>query len=306
MTKITAKRFIEKANLIHNNFYDYSQVEYVNMRTKVKIICPVHGSFEQLPNNHLNSQGCPMCANKSRNNWHVKNLKQFIEKANLIHNNFYNYSQVEFTTLKSKVKIICPVHGIFEQSANNHLNGSGCPECKKEKLKKKHSKTTEEFVEKANLIHNNFYNYSLTNYINNKTKVKIICPIHGIFEQTPHNHLHKQGCPFCSSSHGENEIRNYLKNKNIEFFTEFFFDDLIGDFKPLRFDFYLPNENLLIEYNGKQHYEAIKHFGGEEQLKKQKKYDSLKENYAKSNNYNFLVISYNDNIAERLDKFLLL
>jgi len=113
----------------------------------------------------------------------------FIEKSINIHGNKYDYSLVEYVGSKMKVKIICRIHGVFEQIPTHHLNGVGCSGNKKY--------TTEEFIKKATKIHNNRYDYSLVDYINTNTKVKIICKKHGIFEQTPKKHLKGQECPKC-------------------------------------------------------------------------------------------------------------
>jgi hypothetical protein len=106
-------------------------------------------------------------------------LINFIKKANLKHNNKYNYSLVDYINNKNKVKIICPIHDVFEQSPNDHLTGNGCSLCGNKNLNK------EFFIKKAKLKHGDRYDYSLVEYINNKTKVKIICPLHGVFEQAP-------------------------------------------------------------------------------------------------------------------------
>jgi hypothetical protein len=122
-----------------------------------------------------------------------KNLK-FIEKAKLVHGEKYNYSLIDYTESKNKVKIICPKHGEFEQRASGHLSGYGCSKCSHEKQKL----TVKEFIEKAKLTHGEKYDYSLVNYVNYDTKVKIICPIHGEFEQIPSNHLKGSDCELCS------------------------------------------------------------------------------------------------------------
>lgn len=129
MERGTLESFVSKASALHKNKYDYSKVEYVNNKTKVKIICPVHGEFECTPHNHLKGRGCPLCAKNHKNT-----QEDFIAKANEVHNNFYDYSLVKFTKNADKVTIICPEHGPFEQVANSHLMGHGCPECGKIKL----------------------------------------------------------------------------------------------------------------------------------------------------------------------------
>jgi hypothetical protein len=187
---LTTKEFIDRSNKVHTNKYDYSLVEYINSKTKVKIICPEHGIFEQEPNSHLAGHGCSMCAGSKKST-----SIEFISKANSIHNNKYDYSLVEYTNAHTKVKIICPEHGIFEQKPNGHLNGQNCPICcGTPKL------TTDEFINRSNIIHNNKYDYSLVQYVTSHIKVKIICPEHGIFEQKPNSHLHGQGCSGCTGT----------------------------------------------------------------------------------------------------------
>ena len=122
--------------------------------------------------------------------------EEFIEKAKIVHKNKYDYSQVDYKNTKTKVKIVCPIHGIFEQKPKNHLSGQGCPQCGIEK-RKLVKLTTEDFIKKAKLIHGETYDYSLTDYKSSLIKVKIICPIHGVFEQLPHSHLAGYGCFLC-------------------------------------------------------------------------------------------------------------
>ena len=294
--KLTTEEFIKKAKLVHGDKYDYSLVDYKKTNEKVKIICSIHGIFEQTPKAHLNVQGCPMCSgNKKETN------SSFIERAKLVHGDKYDYSLVNYVNNKTKVKIICSVHGIFEQIPNAHLNKQGCPKCALEKNKQTKPIVVEEFVKRANKIHGNKYDYSKVDYINSQTKIKIICPIHGVFEQKPANHLRGAGCSKCRSSHGEETIRSYLLKNNILFEEQKRFKEC-KNIKPLPFDFYIPKKNLLIEYNGRQHYETVEHFGGREQLKIQRHNDWLKRKFARDNHINLLVISYKENIEDLLDK----
>ena len=140
--------FIREAQSIHHNKYDYSKVEYVNNKTKVCIICPEHGEFSQTPSDHLNGKGCPQCAGNVR-----CDKDTFIEKAKRIHNDRYDYSKVEYVNAHTKVCIICPEHGEFWQTPNNHLNGNGCPLCKNRKIGDGLRDTVEDFTKKSNEIH---------------------------------------------------------------------------------------------------------------------------------------------------------
>jgi hypothetical protein len=198
----TKDEFITKANMVHNNKYDYSLTQYVNNKTKVKIICPEHGEFEARPDNHLNNKtGCPKCANNI-----LYTIKDFIEKAKIIHNNKYDYSKVNYITAHKKIIIICPVHGEFEQEPTSHLLGIGCSKCSG-----KYNYTNEEYIIKVKEIHNNKYDYSLTQYNNCKEKIKIICPIHGEFEQNAGSHINGKGCQKCY-----HELRTYDTEKFIK------------------------------------------------------------------------------------------
>lgn len=125
MTRVKTKEcFIIDAQQIHQNYYDYSFVEYINNRTKVKIKCPIHGFFEQKPNDHLGYHGCPNCGGVGR-----KTTENFILESKKIHNETYCYDFVEYKNAHSKVKIRCFFHGIFYQEPNVHLKGHGCPKC---------------------------------------------------------------------------------------------------------------------------------------------------------------------------------
>ena len=129
MIKLTTENFIERANKIHGNKYDYSKVKYVNNSTKICIICPEHGEFWQTPSNHLAGKGCIKCRHVKVGNIRRKTLKSFIDEAKSIHGNKYDYSKMDYITAEKKVCIICPEHGEFWQNPSSHLNGAGCPKC---------------------------------------------------------------------------------------------------------------------------------------------------------------------------------
>jgi hypothetical protein len=193
----TLEEFIENAMLIHEDKYDYSKVDYESCDTKIIIICKIHGYFEQTPHNHLVGQGCPKCgiilaANKNR-----KTLEEFIEKSIVVHGDKYDYSNVEYKCSNEKVIIICKIHGKFEKIPHSHLMGQGCTNCSCINSAEKRKTTLEEFIDRSNIKHNNIYDYSKSIYINGATKIKIICKIHGDFEQVPDSHLAGNGCKKC-------------------------------------------------------------------------------------------------------------
>jgi hypothetical protein len=286
--KSTVNEFISKSKQKHGDKYDYSLVEYFNNKTLVKIICPIHGIFEQTPNNHLNGQDCPLCINNN-----IKSNKEtFIERSKEKYGDILDYSLVEYISNKKKIKLICPKHGIFEQKINNHLNSKMKTPCKKCDSEKRLI-SQEKVITLLKEIHNNHYDYSSFIYTGRIKKSIIICPIHGEFEQQVHAHIIGSGCKKCSSSSGEKMISSILKEKNIEFIREYKFSNCVDKGK-LRFDFYIPSKNICIEYNGLQHYKEIEFFGGEKYFKSMLKKDKIKISYCQQNNIKLLIFKYND------------
>jgi hypothetical protein len=193
----TTEIFIKEAIIIHKNSYNYDKTKYVNSTTKLIITCPIHGDFFQLPNSHLNGANCRKCASKNQSLKKSSFTEEFIEKAVKIHGTTYNYSKVKYVNHKFKVLIICHKHGEFEQSPHIHLRGSGCSNCACDKKRNDSKITQEEFIQKAKDKHGDRYDYSLLEYNGIYEKIKIVCRIHGVFMQDPHNHLVGKGCKFC-------------------------------------------------------------------------------------------------------------
>jgi hypothetical protein len=121
--------FIKRSIEIHNGYYSYENVSYINNRTPVIITCPIHGDFNQTPDVHLNGHGCPICAKLNTADKNTKTSEEFILQAKKIHGDRYNYSKVDYKRNDTPVSIICPEHGEFQQKPLNHLNGCGCPKC---------------------------------------------------------------------------------------------------------------------------------------------------------------------------------
>ena len=186
--KTNINSFIEKATKIFGDKYCYDEVNYIDSSTKVKIICKEHGLFEQKPSNHLFGNGCKLCFHKRK----ALSYDQFVDKANKVHSSKYSYLPCEYKNNKSNIKIICTIHGEFEQQAALHLRGANCPTCSK-----KTEKAEENFFKKVSEIHKNKYDYSLSKYIDNRQKIIIICPIHGQFTRQPCKHLRGYGCSKC-------------------------------------------------------------------------------------------------------------
>jgi hypothetical protein len=213
--KLSQIEFIGKALATHGECYDYSQVNYVNNSTKVKIICPSHGVFEQRPSDHQRGQGCHVCGRTRQIKNLTKTTESFVERANIIHQQQYLYDNVIYTNVHKHVLITCIKHGVFNCTPASHLNGIGCPECKKEKISLANRMSQPEFISKSKAIHDLTYDYSNVIYKNNHTVVDIICAIHGVFKQRPDVHLRGSGCSSCST---------ILRKPNIGCYSQEFFN----------------------------------------------------------------------------------
>ncbi len=195
--KLTTEAFIARASVVHANKFDYSLVEYKNTHTKIRIICPIHGEFEQVPMDHLKGSGCYACSGKKK-----RTQEEFLEQIHQIHSDngdTYDYSLVKYKNLDTKVKIVCPVHGEFSISPRSILQQhAGCRQCGLDRSGLAKRTTREEFIEHSNTVHFHKYTYEKVIYVGNNTNVIITCPIHGDFSQLPYIHtVQKSGCPEC-------------------------------------------------------------------------------------------------------------
>jgi hypothetical protein len=206
-TTRAAQTFISRGRTIHNSFYTYEKSIYVDSTTPLIISCPIHGDFAQRPVGHLQGAGCPICG--------VEKIKaatqrqasaaanEFVAKAEIIHGNHYSYDEVRYQTAVTKVTIVCPTHGEFYQTPNDHLCGKGCPVCGKiTQGKRKRITATQDAIGKAKLLHKGKYTY---NHIAEDhgvcDPVILQCPIHGEFRQELRHHKIR-GCPSCGHETG--------------------------------------------------------------------------------------------------------
>ena len=296
--RFTTNDFIRMSKDIHGDYYDYSNVDYVNTETKVPIVCPVHGVFLMTPKHHINrEQGCPECGKIKIGDTFRSNTLDFIKKSREEHGDKYDYSFVDYKKNNLPVKIVCPIHGEFEQLPQYHLVGSGCPDCGKESVLQARTYDNDDFIRKSKETHGEKYDYSLVNYTVSTDNVSIICPKHGVFSQQAGSHMRGAGCPSCQESRGELYVSNILQDVNIDFLRQHKFNDCKGDkgkkyCRRLPFDFYLPQYNAMIEYDGRQHFEPIKKFGGLEGFNKLKRNDQIKNLYCEKNNIKMIRIPY--------------
>jgi len=237
--KLNTEEFIKKARKTHGPIYNYDQTVYLGYHKNIIVNCETHGDFSVRADHHIEGQGCPVCLQEYRK----LTLENFIERANFIHNNKYSYENSEYVNFHTKIKILCPVHEVFEQTPASHLQGHGCPTCGNTK-----KLTHDDFVRKANESHFDKYDYSEVNYINYETKVKIICPVHGEFWQTPSNHIFSHGCPKCTSQESPQELK--IRKKLDDIGIKYFHNKIIDKRYPWHVDIYIPERDLFLEYNG--------------------------------------------------------
>jgi len=306
----TTEELLHVLNVECCSEYIYDKAVWKGKTTnKIQIVCPKHGTFSQRISDHLRGQRCPKCKFEKLSRQFSLTTDEFIFKAKQIHGKRYDYTQVHYQNDHTLVTIICKKHGPFEQRPHNHLHdGCGCPSCGK--VKRKHTK---EFVQESKQIHGQKYDYKLTEYVNSRTKVKIVCPKHGAFVQSPAKHLQGNGCPLCKETYGERQIRVWLEQHYIKYVFQKRFNNC-RQILPLPFDFFLPQHNLCIEYDGMQHFEEGigKSFQGKyvftrKMWKSLSERDDIKSQWCLENNIKLLRIAYNqqkqiDQILERFIK----
>jgi hypothetical protein len=288
----TTEDFIQRARDFHGDKYDYGKSVFVRTNDDVIVTCKTHGDFLQKPCDHVRRGGCPACRGVVGVIFGKKDLEHFLQRATAKHGDKYDYSKTAYETCGKPVVIICKTHGEFNQTPENHYAGKGCERCSR-------VLGQEDFIQKAKIKHNDKYNYDKVVYVGSQSKVIITCPEHGDFEQVPASHMVGYGCISCKNSSGEESIRKLLDDYAIDFVAQKSFPDL-RRLLPLRFDFYLPEFNIVVEYDGIQHEKALRVFGGIEGLKRRQECDKIKTDYCVENGIKLIRISYKDDPKEIL------
>ena len=196
--KSNTKEFVEKSKKIHDDKYDYTEVNYKNNTTKVDIICPKygHGVFQQTPKSHLKGAGCGKCGGTAK----ITEC-EFLDKCREKHGDLYDYTRMNYTNFHNTITIACKKHGVISITPKYHLNGVGCTQCSNMLSGNERKTPLDIFIKKCREKHGDSYDYSKVDYLNNNTKVNIICPKygHGVFQQTPDKHLNRGSrCPKCT------------------------------------------------------------------------------------------------------------
>ena len=286
--------FITKAINIHGNTYDYSNVKYTSSKDVVKIICLHHGEFEQKPSTHLSGAGCPDCGRDRINQIREERSSlSFVSKAISVHGLIYDYSNSVYVKSSGYIKIRCQKHGEFEQVANSHLAGAGCHKCGVSiNGNRVEFKEFKEKVLSVRSIHKVIIDSKWKGV--NFSTVLVKCAKHGFVKSSSRRLWDGAGCPKCKGSMYEQKVDNFLTTKGYFFKREFSFSDCRHK-AVLKFDFFLPNEGILIEVQGEQHFRAVDVFGGEKRFLQGVKRDKIKREYVdKRKNLELLCVSYKD------------
>lgn len=305
--KKTQAKFIKDSVKKFGDKFKYDLLEYNGDKYKVLLFCKTHGLITITPNRHLAGDfGCSDCGREEGARRKILTNSEFATRAIAIHEHRYSYHLMKYGNARDKIEVVCNVHGSFWISPTNHLSGHGCKKCSNDTTRNTFIKNTKWFIEKAKTIHENLYNYSLVNYIHSEQNVDIICKIHGVFQQHPRRHIVGHGCQKCSVGKNELLILNFLKEKNVNHVYQF----KIPRFKNCYWaDFYLPETNTIIEYNGAQHYSPVT-FGGISETKaqlnlnRQKERDAYVSFYAFQNGINLIEIDGREFTGRKLKNLI--
>lgn len=271
---------------------------YIDATTPIEHYCKKHNIYWLcLPDNILHGHGCAECGKEKIGNKKRKTQEQYVNEVGEINKNIIvlgDYIDAN-TPILHKCKI--DMYEWYTTPANI-LFGKGCPKCGRTM-----KRTQEEYVEELFLVNPNIE--VLEEYINANTPILHRCKIDGYEWSTiPYILLNGCGCPQCNESHGERFVRQWLDKNKIQYVSQKKFDNCKDKYR-LPFDFYLPEYNCCIEYDGKQHFKAIDWFGGQKSLEYTQKHDAIKNKYCEDNNIKLLRIPYFKNVEEELNNFFI-
>lgn len=270
---------------------------YVNNRTAIPHKCLIHNvTWDAQPVSVLRGAGCYECGTEKLKAQLSKTNEQYIKELELVNSNIVAVE--EYQGANTAILHKCLMDG-YEWNAqpSNTLSGKGCPMCAGNK-----KKTHEDYVNELSIVNPNIE--PVEEYIGANKPILHRCLIDGYeWNPTPSDALQGKGCPKCNASKGEREIGLWLDKHNLIYETQYRFEDC-RDNKPLPFDFYLPDKNTAIEYDGEQHYRSVDYFGGQEAFEKTIKHDKIKNEYCKNNGISLLRIPYFKNVEEELNNFL--
>nr|DAX15726.1 MAG TPA: restriction enzyme [Caudoviricetes sp.] len=331
--KLSKEEFLKRAISIHNNAYDYTKTKFINIRSKITVNCPVHGDFTVLAKTHIYNRdntnalvlggSCPKCAsiicNKNRANKTpivcddeiiamYKRLYPMYTFKNKIDRVWIISKKTKTRYQKRIITFECPQHGIQRVNwvPKTEYKKDICLLCSIERKRIPENV----FLDKLKNKFGDTVDYSKVIYVNGSTPITLICPIHGEFSALPYELLRKRrrliACTKCCGSTSEEIIKQFLVLNKIEYIRQYRLPMFKTRGLKLRYDFYLPKLNLLIEFDGIQHFVPIEAWGGLEYFKTVQTRDELKNKFAKIYDIPLLRISYKnkDNIEKLLINFI--
>jgi len=303
-TRLNIQEVLEKIYLVHNDKYKYPYIEkeYKQYFSDITLLCEKHGESKIVFRDHLRGTGCHEC--------YIERItipfKEIIKRSTKIHGDKYVIDENQtYNGYSEDIEIYCnECKKHFKHTVSAHLQGQGCLICAIENRKD----TFESFKIKAEKIHQDDFGnpkflYLDKNYTYSDEYLMITCKNHGEFPQTPNRHLIGHGCPYCKESKGEKEISRILNKLGIKFIRQYKNEKCVNKTK-LPFDFYLPDYNICIEFDGRQHYQIVESFGGEEGFKRTKINDEIKNKYCQENDIRLFRIKYTENIEKEIKEIL--
>lgn len=300
--KSNTEEFVEKSNIVHKNVYTYGNTVYDGNDKPVIITCKKHGDFKQIAGYHLDGNGCQECGREKQRQTRRSNTEEFKGKVIKKYGNEFDLSKVVYVNARTRVIIICRKHGEMKKLPSDFLHGYGCRECGIERSHLAARMTTDEFVEKAKIVHehNILLDYSQTVYVTADIDVTIICKKHGPFDQSPGNHLQGHSCPFCINK-TEGIFKAWFEehvSKNLKHNTGFDWCRSLETGRKYRMDFIYEEKKVIFEIDGPQHFKQIPR---RDDVRKTRRKDFYKMCKAIKNGYSVVRIYQEDIFNNTID-----
>ena len=271
---------------------------FIDNKTPTSIKClDCGGVFSRSPANMKRSKKCPYCAKKSADAGQASSQEEFLTRVKeLVGDEFTVIGEYKGTHIPVEIRHnLCG--RILTVRPHEFLSGNRCRSCSR-------TKTTEQFKDEVKQLEGNNYQV-MSKYMGDAIAISMRHNVCGYeYKVRPNSFLQGNRCPKCNKSRGEAMVERVLISLGIDYIPQFKFGNLV-DKSRLSYDFYLPKHNVLIEYQGIQHYKPIQIFGGETSYAKQKVHDRLKKEYAEENNFKLLEIKYTEKSFDSIKTLIL-